>query len=97
MYTRTPRLSDCRPRLALLRDVSVGTGRAEAEVSFFLSRAHARAQTSENGFSVNPYVPLLGCTHMVHRYTRTPLYNIRSGVGSLCESFTHFRYKWLIY
>ena len=34
-----------------------------------------------NGFSVNPYLPLLVSTHMVHRYTRTPLYNIRSGVN----------------
>ena len=31
--------------------------------------------TSDNGFSVNPYTAFWGYTHMVHRYTRTPLYS----------------------
>ena len=43
-------------------------------------RALSPLVSALNGFSVNPYVPLSGCRHMVHRYTRTPLYNIRSGV-----------------
>ena len=43
----------------------------------------ALLETRHNGFSVNPYIPFLGCMHVVHRCTRTPLYIIRSGVVNL--------------
>ena len=42
---------------------------------------HTSKLLLHNGFLVNPYIPFLVSTHMVHRYTRTPLYNIRSGVN----------------